>query len=60
MVTDGLVFLFVFVFAIGVPLVLHWAMERETANLPRMDRKEAERRAQEEGERYNRSVRNRE
>ncbi|KAB1186653.1 MULTISPECIES: hypothetical protein [Haloferax] len=60
MAADGSVFLLVFALAIGVPLVLYWAMQRETENLPRMDREEAERRAKEEGARYNQSSRRRE
>jgi hypothetical protein len=57
MAADGVVFVLVFALALGVPLLLYWAMERETANLPRMDREEAERRAQQEGQRYNRRSR---
>ncbi|WP_410765592.1 hypothetical protein [Haloferax sp. DFSO60] len=54
MAAEGFVFVFFLVLALGIPLVLYWAMESETKNLPRMDREEAERRAREEGEKYNR------
>lgn len=50
--TIGLLLAIVLVFA--GPLLLYVLMQRETQNLPRMDRDEAERRAKEEGRRYNR------
>ncbi|KAB1197195.1 MULTISPECIES: hypothetical protein [Haloferax] len=60
MAADGFVFVLFFALAVGVPVVLYWAMQQETENLPTMDRKEAERRAREEGARYNQSSRRRE
>ncbi|MFC7204541.1 hypothetical protein ACFQJC_13525 [Haloferax namakaokahaiae] len=54
MAVEGLVFVLFLGLALVFPLVLYWAMESETKDLPRMDREEAERRAREEGERYNR------
>ncbi|WP_416838692.1 hypothetical protein [Haloferax sp. DFSO52] len=60
MAAEGFVFVLFFALAIGVPLVLYWAMQQETENLPTMDREEAERRAKDEGARYNQSSRRRE
>lgn len=50
--TIGLLLAIVLVFT--GPLLLYALMQRETQNLPRMDRDEAERRAKQAGKQYNR------
>ncbi|WP_411965456.1 hypothetical protein [Haloferax sp. YSMS24] len=54
MVTDGIALLLAFALVFAAPLLLYAMMQRETQNLPRMDRDKAEQRAKEEGKRYNR------
>ena len=54
MVLEAIGLLLAVVLVFTGPLLLYVLMQRETQNLPRMGRDEAERRAKEEGKQYNR------